>query len=182
MKAYGQSAGYAEQALSAIRIVVSFGQEELEIKNYNTYLGRVTEAGKKSGLSTATSQGFFFFCIYVCYAYAFAIGGVWVDEKYWNHAEDRSYLAGDCLSVFFGVLFGLFSLGGAGPAIGAVNIAKAAGKAAFDVIEREPTINQDDKSGKMHQLKGEIEFKNVTFFYPTRPDAPVMNNFSCKFA
>lgn len=38
MQSYSQSAGYAEQALSAIRIVVSFGQEALEIQNYNTYL------------------------------------------------------------------------------------------------------------------------------------------------
>ena len=31
MKAYGQSAGYAEQALSAIKVVFAFGQEETEI-------------------------------------------------------------------------------------------------------------------------------------------------------
>lgn len=141
MRAYGQSAGYAEQALSAIRIVVSFGQEELEIKNYNMFLSRVTEAGKSTGASVGLSQGFFFMCIYFCYAYAFAMGGIWVDEKFWNHAEDRTYLAGDCLAVFFGILFGLFSLGGAGPNITAVNVAKAAGKAAFDVIDRVPAID-----------------------------------------
>ena len=30
MKAYGQSAGYAEQALNAIKVVFAFGQEEKE--------------------------------------------------------------------------------------------------------------------------------------------------------
>jgi hypothetical protein len=34
MKAYGQSAGYAEQALNAIRVVVAFGQENREVHNY----------------------------------------------------------------------------------------------------------------------------------------------------
>jgi hypothetical protein len=34
MKAYGQSAGYAEQAINAIRVVQAFGQEEKEYKNY----------------------------------------------------------------------------------------------------------------------------------------------------
>ena len=38
LRAYSQSAGYAEQALSAIRIVVSFGQEQLEMANYNRFL------------------------------------------------------------------------------------------------------------------------------------------------
>jgi ABC-type multidrug transport system fused ATPase/permease subunit len=30
MKAYGQSAGYADQALNAIKVVFAFGQEEKE--------------------------------------------------------------------------------------------------------------------------------------------------------
>ena len=38
MKSYGQSAGYAEQALQAIQVVHTYGQEALESKNYNKYL------------------------------------------------------------------------------------------------------------------------------------------------
>lgn len=38
LRAYGQSAGYAEQALSAIKVVVAFGMEPVEIKNYTKYL------------------------------------------------------------------------------------------------------------------------------------------------
>lgn len=135
-KAYSQSAGYAEQALSAIRIVVSFGQEELEISNYKRFLARVTETTLKGGISMAVSTGFFMFCIYLMYAYCFTIGSVWVDKPYWNSAEDRDYLAGDCLAVLFGVLFGMFALGGAGPSFNAINEGKSAGKSAFDVIDR----------------------------------------------
>jgi len=40
MKAYSQSAGYAEQALSAIRVVHTYGQELLEHTNYSKYLYR----------------------------------------------------------------------------------------------------------------------------------------------
>lgn len=181
MRAYGQSAGYAEQALSAIRIVVSFGQEELENRNYSRFLARVTEAGIKSGCATGFSMGFFFFCVYLAYGYSFAVGAVWVDKEFPNSVEDRPYLAGDILAVFFGVLFGLFSLGGAGPSITAVNVAKAAGKSAFDVIDRPPMIKQDDKDAVMHTLKGQIEFKDVDFFYPSRPDQPILRKFSHAF-
>lgn len=38
MKAYSQSAGYAEQAIAAIKVVQTYGQELLEMKNYNKYL------------------------------------------------------------------------------------------------------------------------------------------------
>ena len=169
-KAYGQSAGYAEQALSAIRVVVCFGQEKLEIQNYSRFLQRVTEAGQKSGCMSGFSLGFFFFMIDLTYAYCFSIGAVWVDRGFPNSVEDRQYLAGDCIAVFFGVLIGLFALGGAGPGITAVNVAKAAGRAAFDTIDRTPMINQDDPTAEMHKLQGSIEFKDVDFFYPSRPD------------
>jgi len=154
MKAYGQSAGYAEQALAAIRIVVSCGTETLEVSNFNQYLERVRTTSIKQGVSVGLSLGFFFFCIYLCYAYAFFIGSIFVDKEIWNGAEGRPYLAGDCIAVFFGVLIGLFSLGGAGPAITSVNMAKAAGKTAFDVMDRKPTILQDDPSAAKHALQG----------------------------
>ena len=132
-------------------------------------------------MSKGLSLGFFFFCIYLCYAYSFFIGAVWIDEKYWNHVEGRIYMAGDCIAVFFGVLFGLFALGGAGPAMNAVNIAKAAGKTAFDVIDRTPLINQDSATATKHVLKGALSFKNIDFYYPSRPDQAIMKGFSCDF-
>ena len=181
MKAYGQSAGYAEQALSAIRIVVSFGQEDLEIKNYNYYVEECTAAGHKAALASGSSLGFFNFTIYLCYAYAFIIGAVWIDKPYWNHAEDRDYMAGDVIGCFFGVLIGLFSLGGAGPALNSISVAKTTGSLVFGLIERRVEIDQDDPLSKPHTLHGEIEFKNVTFYYPTRTESPVMVEFSHKF-
>ena len=38
LKAYGQSAGYAEQALSSMKVVVAFGMESVEVANYTRYL------------------------------------------------------------------------------------------------------------------------------------------------
>lgn len=122
--------------MSAIRIVVSFGQEKLEMDNYNRFLLKVRDVGKRQGAIGGMSLGFFFFVIYFCYAYSFIMGCVWIDEKFWNHAEDRYYTAGDVMAVFFGVLIGLFALGGAGPAGNAVSLAKAAGKTAYEVIDR----------------------------------------------
>lgn len=128
------------------------------MNNYSRFLSSVTTASLKGGVATGLSMGFFFFCIYLCYAYCFSIGSVWMDKPYWNDAEDRDYLAGDTLTVFFGVLFGLFALGGAGPAFNAVAEAKAAGKIAFEIIDRQPLIRQDDPNAKKHIVKGEIEF------------------------
>ena len=35
--------------------------------------------------------------------------------------------------------------------------------------------------GTVDNIKGAIEFKNVDFFYPSRPDQQVLSNFSFKF-
>ena len=40
MKSYAQSAGYAEQALQSMKVVQTFGNEELENNNYMKYLSR----------------------------------------------------------------------------------------------------------------------------------------------
>ena len=48
MKAYSQSAGYAEQALQSIKIVHTYGNELLELKNYVKYLDRAKQQKFKS--------------------------------------------------------------------------------------------------------------------------------------
>jgi hypothetical protein len=43
LKAYSQSAGYAEQALHGIKVVSANGQEKNELYIYNSFLNRVKE-------------------------------------------------------------------------------------------------------------------------------------------
>jgi len=33
----------------------------------------------------------------------------------------------------------------------------------------------------LDNIQGSIEFKNVTFYYPSRPDNQILRNFSAKF-
>ena len=74
LEAYGQSAGYAEQALNAIRVVQAFGQERTEINNYEKYLNKTRQTGIKTHLKGAFSIGFLFFVMFGYYAYAFYTG------------------------------------------------------------------------------------------------------------
>ena len=148
LRAYGQSAGYAEQALSAIKVVVAFGMEEVEIENYAKYLLRSKEMGLKSQVGLAVSVGVFFGTIYGAYAYAFWLGGIWIREGYINHILNRPYMGGDILAVFWGILFGFFALSMVPQHTKSVAEGKVAGKFTYDVIDRVPVINQDSPSGK----------------------------------
>lgn len=183
MKAYGQSAGYADQALNAIRVVAAYGQEEKEVRNYTKYLERARVAGVKTHCQGAFAMSLFFASIFGTYAYSFYLGSVWIYYDIWNNTYSRTYSAGDILCCFFGVIFGMFSVGMATPNMKAVAEGRVAGKLAFDIIDRRPNIDQDNNVGKgtVDNLKGAIEFKNVDFFYPSRPDHQVLTNFSFKF-
>uniref|UniRef100_A0AC35U5V0 ATP-binding cassette sub-family B member 9 n=1 Tax=Rhabditophanes sp. KR3021 TaxID=114890 RepID=A0AC35U5V0_9BILA len=56
--------------------------------------------------------------------------------------------------------------------------AVGASRKVFDYILRKPNIRNDGSD--VEQVKGEIEFKNVTFNYPSRPTQTVLNDISFK--
>lgn len=75
MKAYSQSAGYAEQALQSIKIVHTYGNEMLEFANYSKYLFRAKEKQRKTAVTVAFSYALLFALIFAFYAAAFYFGG-----------------------------------------------------------------------------------------------------------
>lgn len=141
MEAYGQSAGYAEQAINAIRVVQAFGQEEKEIRNFNKYLVKAKNSGIRNTVKSSLILAGMFFVIFGTYSYSFFMGSVWIKKQFHNDTYNRPYQSGEILSCFFGVVFGLMAVGNSAPNIKAVIEGRTAGKMAFDIIERSPTID-----------------------------------------
>jgi hypothetical protein len=82
-----------------------------------------------------------FFVIFGTYSYSFYMGSVWIEKKIYNDTYRRPYQAGEILSCFFGVVFGLMAIGQTAPNLKAVIEGRTAGKMAFDIIERQPSID-----------------------------------------
>jgi ABC-type multidrug transport system fused ATPase/permease subunit len=80
LAAYAQSAGYAEQAFNAIRVVIAFGMEKVECNNYEKFLVYARDVALKSNTRIALSIGAFFSIIYLCYSYAFFVGSFFVEK------------------------------------------------------------------------------------------------------
>lgn len=78
----------------------------------------------------------FIFGMFGYYAYAFYIGSILVLDGVENTNLHQPYTAGDVMSCFFGVVFGVFAIGMASPNIKAVVEGQIAGKLAYDVINR----------------------------------------------
>lgn len=153
----------------------------MEANNYFKFLSRAKVAGVKTHMLGAFAMAFFFFVMFAAYAYSFYFGSLLVEEEVVNDVSGKVYTSGEIMTIFFGVLFGMFSLGMAMPNFKAVTEGRVAANMAYSIIERTPAIPIDDNQGKKLDLKGEIEFKGVHFTYPSRKDQKILDNFSCKF-
>lgn len=174
MKAYAQSAGYAEQALQAIKVVQTYGQELLEMKNYNKYLSQAKKVGKAQALKKAVGNTIVLVMFFCFYAYTFFIGGLLKYNKT-EMSPGQVYTGGAIVGIMFCVLFGGFSLGGAGPHFVALTEGKIAGKMAFDVISHKSGIDTNDETKIPYEKEshaGDLTLENVTFRYPTKAEVP----------
>ena len=72
------------------------------------------------------------------------------------------------VAIFFGIIFGAFSLGIAAPNFKSITKGRQAARCVLDVIQREPEIKLDNpNSVVLSDFKGEVELKNVSFTYKT---------------
>lgn len=68
------------------------------------------------------------------------------------------------------------------PNLTAFTEAKAAAVRITEMIDREPTIDTEDRKGKaLSHVRGEVEFKGVYFSYPSRPDTPILQGIDLLF-
>lgn len=75
------------------------------------------------------------------------------------------------------------SLGQAAPDISAFVRAKAAAYPIFEMIERSTMSKTSSKTGqKLSNVEGHIQFKDVMFSYPSRPDVVIFNKLCVDIA
>lgn len=57
--------------------------------------------------------------------------------------------------------------------------ARSATRSIFRILDRKSAIESNDDSGMvLEQVRGSIEFQNVKFTYPTRPDVQIFRDIS----
>ena len=82
---------------------------------------------------------------------------------------DNAITSGVLLNVFFAVLLAAFSLGNAAPPMAEVAKGMSAAYSIYEQIEHESAVDPLSEEGlKPASCQGRIEFKNVSFAYPSR--------------
>ncbi|KAM4025126.1 bile salt export pump-like [Anomaloglossus baeobatrachus] len=170
--AYAKAGAVADEVLSGIRTVAAFGGELKEVDRYDRNLVYAQRWGIRKGIIMGFFTGYMWFIIFLCYALAFWYGSKLV-------LEEEEYSPGNLLQVFFGVLVGALSLGQASPCLQAFASGRGAATNIFETIDNEPQIDCMSEEGyKLDKVKGEIEFHNISFHYPSRPEVKILDKLS----
>ncbi|KAI2615477.1 P-loop containing nucleoside triphosphate hydrolase protein [Hypoxylon sp. NC1633] len=170
-RAYEQSASYASEAISAIRTVASLTREGDVLAHYKKSLAAQQRSSLisvlKSSLLYAASQSFLF----LAFALGFWYGGTLI-AKY-------EYDLFTFFVCFMSVIFGAQSAGSIfsfAPDMGKAHHAAGELKELFD---RKPAIDTWSQDGALlESVEGTIEFRDVHFRYPTRPEQPVLRGLN----
>lgn len=188
MDAYARAGDASSEVFSSIRSIAAYGGEKHEVKRYDTYLAKAQAAGTRKGLSLACAVGSLMFFIFGLYAVGMYVGAVLIINSRNDNPDCRidplgndCFTGGDVIQTFMAIFIGAMSIGQAGPNFTALGTAKVAAYKIYSVINISPDIDIYSSKGEKPDLstvQGRIEFRNVTFAYPTRPTEPVLSNFS----
>lgn len=170
-KAYEGSASYACEATTAIRTVASLTREDDVWEHYHQSL--VVQARKslrsilKSSTLYAGSQAFVLLCVAL---------GFWYGGKLIANGEYTMFQFFVC---FTAVIFGAQSAGTIFSFAPDMGKAKNAAQELKTLFDRKPPIDSWSPDGQPFQhAEGTIEFRDVHFRYPTRPEQPVLRGLN----
>ncbi|XP_069814912.1 ATP-binding cassette sub-family B member 5-like isoform X2 [Dendropsophus ebraccatus] len=174
LSAYAKAGAVAEEVLSSIRTVVAFGGQQKEIQRYTNNLGEAKEIGIRKAMTSQLAVGFMYFIIYASYALGFWYGSILI-------LGNEGYTIGDVLVVLFSIVLCSYCVGQASSHLEAFSVARGAAYNIFHTIDQTSTINSFSTEGyKPDSIKGDIEFQNVHFCYPSRPQVQVLKGFNIK--
>lgn len=173
-ESYANAGIIAEQAIAQVRTVYSYVGECKALNSYSDAIQNTLKLGYKAGMAKGLGLGCTYGIACMSWALVFWYAGVFIR----NGQTD----GGKAFTAIFSAIVGGMSLGQSFSNLGAFSKGKAAGYKLMEVIRQKPSIGHDPSNGKtLPEINGNIEFKDVTFSYPSRPDVIIFRNFSIFF-
>ncbi|XP_019949128.1 ABC-type oligopeptide transporter ABCB9 [Paralichthys olivaceus] len=159
----------AEETISAMRTVRSFANESGEADSYDAKLLAMFQLNKKQALA------------YACYMWCSSISELALEVAvlyYGGHLVISGQISsGDLISFFIYML----ELGECLESIASVYTGLMQGVGAaekvFEYLDRKPKHPADGTEAP-HTCTGLVEFKDITFAYPTRPEVDILKGVS----
>jgi ATP-binding cassette subfamily B (MDR/TAP) protein 1 len=155
-----------------VRTVYSFAAERATMAQFSAALQESARLGVKQGLAKGVAVG--------SNGITFAIWAfnVWYGSRLVMY---HGYQGGTVFAVSASIVVGGLALGSGLSNLKYFSEASAAGERVMEVIGRVPKIDSASGAGEeLANVAGEVEFKNVEFCYPSRPESPIFASFSLR--
>ncbi|KAK9270830.1 hypothetical protein L1049_026416 [Liquidambar formosana] len=174
-RAYSRAIGVAREAITNIRTVAAFGAEDRISIQFAAELHQPNKQalvrGHISGFGYGVSQ-LFAFCSYAI--------GLWYASILVKH-KDSNF--GDIIKSFMVLIITALAVAETLALTPDIVKGSQALESVFGVLLRKTAINPNDPaSNVVTDIRGDIEFRNVSFHYPVRPDITIFKDLNLKIS
>lgn len=175
-KAFESAAQIATEAMGAHRTVAAFNLQPRMYASFAKSLEVPTRAGLRRARFGGLGQGGAQFVMMCTYAMCFYVGAQLIKANLLSFT--------DLLQSFFAISMAATGMGHSSAFAVDAGKADAAKRSIFALLERPSAIDggvpapAEGTPGAAPVVAGRLEFRDVTFAYPTRPDTAVLKGLS----
>ncbi|XP_040385959.1 ABC transporter B family member 11-like isoform X1 [Oryza brachyantha] len=168
---YEEASQIATDAVGGIRTVASFCAEQKVMEAYAKKCESPVRQGIREGVVGGLGFGFSFLVFYFTYALCFYVGAKFVQQGVATFP--------DVFRVFFVLVLATSGISRTS-AIGADSTkANESAVSIFEILDRKSKIDSSSEEGVVvASVRGDIEFQNVCFSYPLRPNIQIFKDLS----
>uniref|UniRef100_A0A0E0JMU0 MDR-like ABC transporter n=1 Tax=Oryza punctata TaxID=4537 RepID=A0A0E0JMU0_ORYPU len=161
----------AADAVGSIRTVASFCSEKRVVTIYNKKCEALRKQGIRSGIVGGIGLGFSNLMLYLTYGLCFYVGAKFVSQGKTTFS--------DVFKVFFALVLAAVSVSQSSALSTDATKARDSAISIFSIIDRKSRIDSSSDEGAiMENITGSIDFNNVSFKYPSRPDVQIFSDFT----
>ncbi|KAJ3269221.1 GTPase-activating protein [Terramyces sp. JEL0728] len=168
--AYQISAKIANEAVAAIKTVQSLTREEAIVERYATVMNETLQNGLNSAVISSLVFAFSEASVFAIYALVFYYGG--------HLLAYEGYTLNSFFTVFIEIIFGAKAMGVASAQLPDFIKGLDAAKELLNLLDEQVAIDVDAGGKKIDMKEGRIEFRDVKFHYPTRPNNQILKGIS----
>ncbi|KAI5078855.1 hypothetical protein GOP47_0006526 [Adiantum capillus-veneris] len=166
--AYAEAATIAEQAIAYIRTLYAFANETLAKYSYANALQATLRYGVQISLVQGLGLGF---------TYGLAICSCALQLWFGRYLVAKGLTDGGAIvTALFAIILSGLGLNQAATNFYAFEQGRIAAHRLFDMISRSSFGTTEDGKALIN-VQGNLEFRNVYFSYPSRPDIPILSGF-----
>ncbi|QIP11480.1 ATP-binding cassette domain-containing protein [Spirosoma aureum] len=163
-----------EETLQSVNVVKAFTNEKIEINRYGTALNKVVDTALRSAKFRGVFVSFIIFALF-----GGIIGVVWYGGSL-VMANEMPFA--DLLTFIVYTTFIGGSVAGMGDLYAQLQRTIGASERILEILEEPSEVNANEELPLFVPVQGHVQFQDVQFSYPSRPDIPVLKGISLDVA